>query len=163
MKKLLSFLSFLLLTTTLISCGKTDEDEWNRFFGYTKADIIGHYVSTPNDEYYYELPTAGVTVYRNVTIDISDAGGDSYVSVHVVIPDVINVHFTGAVQLNGNDSDMAFNNNSTYTIEDLLMTVYKNDNNQIRFHGRERNGRIDAEGEMVSCKTRCYDVIKKQK
>lgn len=162
MKKLFVIFALLIGTTSLISCDKTNDDEWNRFFGYSKADIIGHYESTPNEEYYSEMPTQGVTVHRNVTIDIADAGGESYVNLHIVIPDIINVHFTGAVQLNGNDSDMAFNNNTTYTIEDFLVTVYKDKNGHIRMHGRERNGRKDSEGEVISCKTRCFDVIKMQ-
>lgn len=157
MKKTLILITLFIGALAFSSCDDK-EDEWNRFYGFTKADVVGHYEANPDEDCYPELPTGNIEVYRNVTIDINDMGqNNNLVSLHIVIPDIINVSFTGAVQINGNDSDMAFHNG---TNEDILMTVYKNGKNQVRFHGRERRCSGISDGELVNCKTRGFDVIK---
>ena len=155
MKK--TILATLLITLVgLISCSKTKENEWSRFYGYTKADLIGHYEANPDDDAYPELPTEGVQVYRNVTIDIIDDGENSnLVRLHIVIPNIINKNFSGAILSNESESDLAFHNNN----EDILMTVYKNKQNVVRLNGRERRCTYNSNNELIDCVVHNFDVV----
>lgn len=156
MKKLFIILLMLVSATTLNSCGNDeDNNTWNRFYGYTKDDIVGHYEANPDEACYVPLPTEGVAVYRNVTIDITPLE-NNLVSLRIIIPNEINKVFTGAANLNENDSDLGFHNYN----EDILFTVYKNEQNQVRLHGRERYCIYDENNEIVDCNIHGFDVIK---
>lgn len=131
--------SLLLIAISLLfaSCGKDPESEWSRFFGFTQADVIGHYEANPDQSLYEELPTEGVAVYNNASLDVV-AVGSSSVSVHIIIPDKINKTFSGPLNTStdqGSDITLTTIIN-TYNKEDIWMTVYKNDKGQVRFHGR---------------------------
>jgi hypothetical protein len=131
--------SLILIAIGLLfaSCGKDPEKEWSRFYGFTQADVVGHYEANPDESLYEELPTAGVVVYDNATIDVT-AVGNSSVSVHIVIPGTINKTFSGSLDMSDeNRSDIAITNiiNPTNK-EDIMMTVYKNEEGRVRFHGR---------------------------
>lgn len=149
-----------------VSCGKTEENEWSRFYGFTQADVIGHFEANPDESLYQELPTAGMVVYDNATIDISPVGSSASISVHIVIPGKINKSFSGPLNMsNENRSDIAITTIiNTYNKEDIMMTVYKNDKGQVRFHGRVKryyyNSQPGHENELVKSDNWGFDVIK---
>lgn len=155
MKKTLSIITLLIAAFLFTTCQKTQEDEWERFYGYTKADIVGHYEANPDSTSYSELPTEGVMVYPNATIDINELS-DNLISLRIIIPDVINKYFTGEASMNENDSELSLHNYH----EDILMTVYKNKQNQVRLQGRERRCIFNNEGEITDCILHGFDVIK---
>ena len=117
------------------SCGNDPEDEWGRYYGYTQAAIVGHYEAFPDESLYVELP-AGMVVYDNAVIDI-DALGDNSITLHIVIPDVIDKYFSGPLETLDDRSDITLTTMINPTNkEDIMMTVYTNDKGQVRFHGR---------------------------
>ena len=139
------------------SCGKDSKNEWSRFYGFTQADIVGHYESNPDESLYEELPTAGITVYDNVTIDIG-AVGSTAVSLHIVIPGKINKTFSGTINTNDDHhSDLVLNNGNN---EDVMMTVYKNEDGRVRFHGRVKHYYYNADNELVNSINWGFDVVK---
>ena len=119
------------------SCEKTPVNEWGRFYGFTQADVIGHYEANPDESLYQALPTEGVAVYDNATIDVG-AVGETAVSVHIVIPTKINKTFSGPLNMSDDHrSDITLTNIiNSLNKEDIWITVYKNDQGQVRFHGR---------------------------
>lgn len=135
MKKISLFL--IALSLLFASCGKDPEKEWGRFYGFNQADVVGHYEANPDESLYEALPTEGVAVYDNATLDVS-AVGTTAISIHIVIPDKVNKTFSGPLDLSDETrTDIALLNviNNT-TKEDILLTVYKNKEGQVRFHGR---------------------------
>lgn len=150
MKK--AFFAIILSAVTLlfVSCEKTKTNEWGRFFGFTAADIAGHYTSSPDESLYQELPTEGVVIYDNVTIDIG-ATSENSVSLHIVIPNQINLVFSGTLDSEDNSSDLVLY--SYY--DDLMASVYKNDQGQIRIHGR-----VKPKNLTTTSIIRSFDVIK---
>ena len=161
--------SLLLIAICLLfaSCGKDPELEWGRFYGFTQADIIGHYEANPDESLYQELPTEGVAVYNNAVIDITAVGSTS-ISLHVVIPDKINKTFSGPLNMSdGNRSDITLTTViNTSNKEDVWMTVYKNDKGQVRFHGRVKryyyNTEPGHENELIKSDNWGFDVIKQE-
>ena len=153
------------ITLLLASCGKPKE-EWNRFYGFTQADVVGHYEANPDESLYEPLPTEGVAVYDNATMDIS-AVGNASISLHVVIPGTINKTFSGPINMSDeNRSDITLTNviNNTNK-EDVMMTVYKNEEGRVRFHGRVKRYyyRIDNETHQLILERSDnwgFDVIK---
>lgn len=137
------------------SCNKDPEKEWSRFYGFNSSDIIGHYEANPDESLYEELPTEGVVVYDNATMDIVALSNNS-VSLRIVIPGVINKNFSGAIYSNEDNSDLVLNNFN----EDIMMTVYKNNKGQVRFHGRVKYYYYNANHELVNSKNYGFDVIK---
>lgn len=122
------------------SCDKDNENEWGRFYGFTQADVVGHYEANPDESLYEELPTAGIAVYNNASIDV-EAVGNVSVSMHIVIPSKINKTFSGPLDMSDdNRSDIVITDviNSTNK-EDIMLTVYKNNDGQVRFHGRVKH------------------------
>ncbi len=151
---------FLLICTAFLcaSCGKTDDNEWSRFYGFTQTDIVGHYEANPDESLYEELPTAGIEVYREVSIDLT-AQSETLLSLHIVIPGTINKTFTGTIDMNDEHrSDLVLNNFN----EDIMMTVYKNEEGQVRFHGRVKHYYYNAEGELSSSRNWGFDVLKQE-
>jgi len=124
------------ITFLLASCGKPEE-EWSRFYGFTQEDIVGHYEANPDESLYEELPTSGITVYDNVTMEVG-AVGDHSLSIRIVIPGVGTKTFSGAIDMSDdNRSDIILTNViNTTNKEDIMMTVYKNAEGRARFHGR---------------------------
>lgn len=151
MKRLLYLAALLILC---VSCGKDPNEEWSRFFGFTKTDIVGHYEANPDPCVYPELPTEGVVVYDNATVEVIDLS-DNLVSFRLVIPETLNKVFTGSVPTDGSSSDLGFHNNH----EDVLLTVYKNGKGQVRFHGRYRYYYSDKGG-PEDADIYGFDVIK---
>ena len=119
------------------SCGKDPKEEWSRFYGFTQADIVGCYEANPDESLYEDLPTEGMTIYNNASINVSPVG-DVSISLNIIIPDRINKYFSGPLEMsNDHRSDITLTNViNTTNKEDIMMTVYKNDQGQVRFHGR---------------------------
>lgn len=158
MKKRLLGIITLALSLLCVSCEKTPTATWTRFYGFTKADVIGSYEANTDPSVYAELPTEGVVVYNNASIQINELS-DDMVSLHINIPDKLNKNFTGTVPNNDYNSELGMNNYH----EDILFTVYKNDKNQVRLHGRYRYCYYEhIEGVDVLADTDNYgfDVIK---
>ena len=149
-----TLLCFVLFT----SCEEENVNEWQRFYGFTKDDIIGHYEANPDESLYEELPTAGVIVYDNAVIDVIDQS-DDLVSIRINIPGVLTKVFFGTIYYAEYNSDLVFTNGN----EDLRMTVYKNNLNQVRFHGREKRYYYDADHVLVDSDNYGFDVIKVDK
>ena len=148
------------------SCNKDNNNEWSRFYGFTQTDIVGHYEANPDESLYEELPTEGVVVYDHASIDIGAVGNVS-ISLHIVIPGQINKSFSGAIDMNDEQrSDIVLTNviNNTNK-EDVMMTVYKNDEGQVRFHGRVKRYHYSSqpghENEFTS-ENWGFDVIKEE-
>lgn len=156
MKKNIALLFLLISAALLNSCHKTEENVWIRFYGYTKADIVGHYEANPDTSVYTPMPTEDVQFYSNATIDITSLDGD-LVRLRIIIPDVINKNFTGVATVNENDSNLGFHNTNK---EDIIMTVYKNSQNQVRLHGMERRYILNSDGEIIDCIVHGFDVVK---
>jgi hypothetical protein len=129
----LFLLTFLAMAFLCASCGK-NKNTWERFYGYTKAEILGNYEANPDSELYEELPTEGVVVYPEVELSITEYDED-LVNVRIRIPDQFYRNFRGMVALNEDDSEISIGGDDR---SDILMTVYKNAQNQIRLHGRVR-------------------------
>lgn len=131
--------SLLIIAITLLfaSCGKDSDKEWGRFYGFTQADVVGHYEANPDESLYEPLPVEGVAVYDNATVDVGAVGNVS-ISVHVVIPGKVNKTISGPIDMSDdNRSDIVVTNVISPTDkEDIMMTVYKNESGQVRFHGR---------------------------
>lgn len=156
MKRSLIIATFLAaFSLVFVSCEKTPVNEWSRFYGFTQADIIGHYDANPDESLYQDLPTEGVAVYDNVTIDIV-AVSENSISLRIVIPDVINRNFSGAIFTDEQNSDLTLHGFN----EDIMMTVYKNNKGQIRFHGRVKHYYYNANNELVNSNNYGFDVIK---
>jgi hypothetical protein len=135
-KNIIAATLLTVLALFFASCEKQPVNEWNRFYGYTQDDIVGHFEANPDESLYQDLPTEGVAVYKDATIDISAVGSTS-ISLHIVIPGKVNKTFSGPIDMTDeNRSDIALLNiiNNTNK-EDIRLTVYKNDNGQVRFHG----------------------------
>ena len=153
------------LSLLFASCGKDPKAEWSRFYGYTQADIVGHYEANPDESLYQDLPTEGVAVYNNAVIDIT-AVDNASISLHIVIPGKINKTFSGPLDMSdGNRSNIALLEVISSSIkEDILITVYKNDKNQVRFHGRVKryhyNTEPGHENELLNSENWGFDVIK---
>lgn len=152
MKK--TFLFLIAMGLLCASCEKTPVNEWNRFYGFTKDDIVGHYDANPDESLYEELPTEGVTVYNTVTIDITSLQ-DNMVSLRIVIPHVINKAFSGVINGDDSTSDLILNGFG----EDIMATVYKNSKGQIRMHGRVKGDRHHRDGDPV-INVYGFDVLK---
>ena len=163
MKKASLFL--IAISLLFASCGKDPEPEWGRFYGFTQTDVVGHYEANPDESLYEPLPTEGVAVYNNATLDVS-AIGSTAVSIHIVIPGKVNKTFSGPLNMSDeNRSDIALTNIiNTANKEDIMMTVYKNDKNQVRFHGRVKRYYYSTEpgheNELVKSDDWGFDVIK---
>ena len=163
-------ISLLLIAFTLLfaACGKDPEKEWGRFYGFVQSDVVGHYEANPDESLYEPLPTEGIVVYDNATLDVS-AVGTAAVSVHIVIPGKINKTFSGSLDMSDEDrSDITLTTviNSTNK-EDIWMTVYKNNQGQVRFHGRVKRYyyRIDQETHqsyLYRSDNWGFDVIKQE-
>ena len=152
MKKTILFL--IALGLLCASCEKTPVNEWNRFYGFTKDDIAGHYEANPDESLYEELPTEGVTVYNTATIDITSLQ-DNRVSLRIVIPHVINKVFSGVVNGDDSTSDLILNGFG----ENIMATVYKNSKGQIRMHGRVKGDRHQRDEDPV-IEIYGFDVLK---
>lgn len=150
------------------SCGKDPENEWGRFYGFTQDAVIGHYEANPDESVYETLPTQGITVYNNASLDVS-AVGTTAVTIHIVIPGTINKTFSGPLdQSDENRSDISLTNviNSTNK-EDIMLTVYRNDEGRVRFHGRVKRYyyRIDATTQqltLIRSDNWGFDVLKEE-
>ena len=153
MKRITILLALCVIAFT--SCKK--DPVWNRFFGYTKDDIVGHYEANPDESLYEDLPTEGVKVYSNAVLDITSLSND-LISIRIVIPGVINKVFSGPVYSAADNSDIVLLNGN----EDIEMTVYKNEDGQIRLHGREKHYHYDANNVLVSSENYGFDVIKQE-
>ncbi len=152
-KTLLAIIFGLLLVST--SCNKTPvQSEWSRFYGFTTTDIVGHYEANPDESIYQDLPTEGVEVYDNASIDIV-ALSENAISLRIVIPEVLNKNFTGTINANDDSSDIVLSNFN----EDIRMTVYKNNKGRVRFHGRVKHYYYNAEHELVNSNNYGFDVI----
>lgn len=153
MKRITILLALCVIVFT--SCKK--DPVWNRFFGYTKDDIVGHYEANPDESLYEDLPTEGVKVYNNAVLDITSLS-DNLISIKLNIPDVIhNKVFSGPVYSASDNSDIILKNNND---EDIQMTVYKNGKGQVRLHGRLKRYHYDASNVLVSSENYGFDVIK---
>lgn len=134
MKRITLFLLTILgIASLCVSCEKT-KAKWERFYGYTKADIIGSYEANPDSTLYEELPTEGVTVYPDAELTITEYD-ENVVSIRIRIPNLFFRNFRGAVALNEDDSEISIGDTDN---SDILMTVYRNAQNQVRLHGRVR-------------------------
>ena len=162
--------SLLLIAISLlfVSCCKDPEPEWGRFYGFVQSDVVGHYEANPDESLYEPLPTEGIVVYNNATLDVGAVGATA-VSVHIVIPGQINKTFSGPLNMSEEDrSDITLTTviNSTNK-EDIWMTVYKNDQGQVRFHGRVKRYyyRIDQDTHqpyLYRSDNWGFDVIKQE-
>lgn len=157
MKKLNIALVMALFAILFASCDKTPENPWKRFWGFTKEDIAGHYQANPDPSLYEELPTEGIVVYNNATMDVTALSGN-LVSIRVVIPDVITKTFSGAVYSNESNSDIVLTNGNY----DIRMTVYKSDEGKVKFHGRVQQFTINVNNERINLHTYGFDVIKEE-
>ena len=131
-----TILYFIVIGLLCCSCNK-DKNEWGRFFGFTQADVVGHYEANPDESLYEALPTEGIAVYSDASMDVT-AVGNSSIYVHVIIPGKVNKTFSGPIDMTDeNRSDIVLTNViNTTNKEDIMMTVYKNAEGQVRFHGR---------------------------
>lgn len=152
-KKYPVLLLFFCLTTLFTSCDK-DKIHWEKYFGYTREAVLGHYESIDDESYYGNIPTENVDLYDNVSLDV-EAGSGNLTRIHVVIPDRLNKWFSGIVPLNDDDFiiDMTVEGFDNY---DFLATVYKSEEGIIRLHGR-------VVKDLGPESNKCYgfDVIKK--
>ena len=153
MKK--AFLILIAIGLLCTSCEKTPVSEWSRYYGYTKDNIVGHYDANPDESLYEALPTEGVTVYDNATVDIT-ALSDDLISLRIVIPDVINKVFSGAINAEESSSDLVLHNYN----EDVMATIYKNSKGQVRLHGRVKHYYYNANNVLVNSNNYGFDVIK---
>ena len=152
-------ISLLLIAFSLLfaSCGKDSEKEWDRFYGFTQADVIGHYEANPDESLYEPLPNNLVTVFSNATMDIM-ASGSASVALHIIIPDQINKSFTGSIS----SSDEGYSDLVLYNYgEDIMMTVYKNSTGQVRLHGRVKHY-APENNPYISDQNWGFDVIKQE-
>jgi small nuclear ribonucleoprotein (snRNP)-like protein len=154
MKRITLLLATAFCVIVLASCKK--DPAWERFWGFTKDDIVGHYVANPDESLYEELPTEGVKVYDNAVIDITSLSGN-LISIKLNIPDVLNNKtFSGTLYSADDNSDIVLLNGN----EDIQMTVYKNEKGLVRLHGREKHYHYDANHVLVSSENYGFDVIK---
>jgi hypothetical protein len=156
MKRISTLLATVLCVFLFASCEKDPVNEWQRFWGYTKADLIGHYDANPDESIYEELPTAGVVVYSDASIEIIDLSED-LVSVRLIIPKILNIVFSGTVYSASDNSDFVLRNGNN----DIRMTVYKNSKGDVRFHGVQKRYQYNADQQLESSKNYGFDVIKK--
>lgn len=158
MKRITSLLATALCLIFFASCEKDPVKEWDRFFGFTKEDVLGHYEANPDESLYQDLPTEGVKVYSDAVIDVV-ALSDDLVSIRIRIPSVsLNKVFSGVIFSEATNSDIIMKNGN----EDISMTVYKNDDGQVRFHGRQKRYYYDADQVLVDSDNYGFDVIKEE-
>lgn len=158
--------SLLLIAISLIlcSCVKDSQNDWNRFYDFTQADVVGHFEANPDESLYEALPTEGVAVYDNATMDVTAVGNNS-ISLHIIIPGRVNKTFSGSLTAS---SDITLTNIiNDLNKEDIMMTVYKNEKGQVRFHGRVKRYyyRIDTETQnkyLYRSENWGFDVIKQE-
>lgn len=158
MKRINSILAIALCLIFFASCEKDPAKEWDRFYGFAKEDVIGHYEPNPDESLYEELPTEGVKVYSDAVIDVVDLS-DNLVSIRIRIPSVpLNKVFSGVIYSEASNSDIVLNSGN----DDIRMTVYKNDKGQVRFHGRQKRYYYDADHVLVDSDNYGFDVIKEE-
>ena len=142
----------LLIAISLLfaSCGKDPEPEWGRFYGFTQTDVVGHYEANPDESLYESLPTEGVVVYNNATLDVSAVGATA-VSIHIVIPGKVNKTFSGPL-------DMSDENRSDIALLNVINTTNKEDllSHQGRVNDRERQ--LQVRGHDLRCQVRAEDL-----
>ena len=155
-KTALSLFILLSLLVLSISCEKQKEKTWSSFYDFTVADIAGSYVSNPDESIYEESPTAGTSLYDNVSLTITELS-DNNISVRIIIPDQINKVFTGSIEPN---NSLAIIKLSQGFYESFTANVYKDSQNRIRLSGNESISYYDANGEVVDKKVHGFDVIK---
>lgn len=152
--------ALILITVSLFltACHKDPKEQWTTFYGFTTADVQGHYNANPDESIYdVEYPTEGIDIYDNATIEII-ANSESNISLHIVIPSQLSRLFSGSIDLfNESRSVIALNNTSN---ENLILTVYKNDQGQVRLHGRVQHLYYDSEGVPIKSVMWYFDVIK---
>ena len=157
MKRITILLATVLCVILFASCKK--DPTWERFFGFAKEDVIGHYVANPDESLYEELPTEGVKVYDNAVIDITSLS-DNLISIKLNIPDIItNKTFSGPVYSANDNSDIVLQNSNN---EDIEMTVYKNEKGQVRLHGRLKRYHYDVNHVLIDSDNYGFDVIKEE-
>lgn len=158
MKRITTILATALILVFCSSCEKDPVNEWSRFFGFTKDDVIGHYEPNPDESLYEELPTAGVKVYSDAVIDVVPLS-DNLVSIRIRIPSVpLNKVFSGTIYSESSNSDIVLSNGN----DDIRMTVYKNDKGQVRFHGRQKRYIYGPTYEVVDSDNYGFDVIREE-
>jgi len=155
MKRITAIIATALCFIFLTSCEKEAVDEWHRFWGFTNQDIAGHYDANPDESIYKPLPTAGIVVYSNASMEVTALAGKG-VSIQINIPSVINRTFSGTVYTSEGNSDIVIENGNY----DIRMTVYKNDTGGVRFHGRVQQFYINADNERTNLHTYGFDVLK---
>ncbi len=156
MKRISTLLATVLCVFLFASCDKDPVNEWQRFWGYTKADLIGHYDANPDESLYETLPTAGVKVYPNASVEVIDLS-ENLVSVRLTIPGTVNIVFSGTVYSASDNSDFVLANGN----DDIRMTVYKNSKGDVRFHGVQKRYFYDANHVLDHSNNYGFDVIKK--
>ena len=156
MKRITTLLVSALCAIFLVSCEKDQNNsQWHRFYGFTKDDIVGHYKANPDPSAYQELPTEGVKVYDNATVDVTSIG-ENHVSICLNIPKVlINKTFSGAVYTADDNSDLAMKNGN----EDIRMTIYKSNSGQVRLKGWQKRYYYDANQVLINSDNYGFDVV----
>ena len=137
----------------MTGCNPEKENEWSRFYGFSKEDVVGHYEANPDESCYEEYPVENMTTHHNAKVDVIDQGGN-IAAIRIVIPNVLNKYFSGVkVGDEGHDCEIiAFPGSN----EELVIDVYKNDKNQVRLHGN-----IKQFVNTNHTKVDVFDVVKK--
>lgn len=157
MKKITTILATAFFAILFTSCKKDSADQWERFWGFTKDDVVGQYTANPDESLYEDLPTEGVKVYSDASLEIRSLSGD-LISIQLTIPNVIKKVFSGTLYSDPSNSDLAIKNSET---EDIRMTVYKNANGDVRLHGLHKRYYYDANHVVDHSDNYGFDVIKK--
>lgn len=139
--KQLKLLPILLLGLMLVSCKKDPTKQWDNFYGYTKADIVGTYSYSNIDGVFNDVEGTGRHACPDADVAISDYGGQS-VQFDIKCPsNEFERQYLGRTKKTDNDFLIQMTSgykpagNGRLKAYNVTAYVMKNANQQVRLHG----------------------------
>ena len=158
MKKLIRLsVAAVILLVAFASCEKSNE--WTNFNGYSKADIVGNYSYSQNDDAFEFLVEGKYChICKDATIEITEKE-DEVIRVALHCPENnFNPSFEGLVDTQSDSYLLEFVNNNLF----FTSSVQRNEEGDILLHGHVRKRIQEVIDEVVveSYVNYYFDVIK---
>ena len=143
MKNIKYLSGMLMLGLLFVSCEKqSQENEWNKHYGYTNEEIAGRYsFSNISDAFDGLSEGAYCHICEDAKIDITAESGNA-IEFKINCPsDELNRTFEGRPSMTDNDFliNMTLPSASAHPTYELTAYVYKNSQGDIRIHGFARH------------------------
>ena len=141
MKKINYLSALIIFGLFFVSCEKPEENEWNKYYGYSNEEIAGTYsFSNISDAFDGLTESAYCHICEDATINITAASG-SGIEFKVNCPnETFSRTFEGKPRVDNDDFliNLTAPSWGTYPDYELTVSVYKNDQGDTRLHGFAR-------------------------